>query len=224
MKVAIYGATGTTGKLIVAELLRRNVPIKLLGRNADTLRAIADGNEVEAVGLDNPVALAQALHGCDVVISCVAPYTDHGRPVLEAALAAGCNYVDVSGEQRWVQTVHEEYGPLAKKKGVTLMPAATDDGISGDLLAGLLAKRTKNDLQTLKLHHAYFDATMSRGSLRSFLEFTKTPPLYLQDGKWQEDSITPQPDVVFPGSDGTQSTWLLAGPELPAIRRHVLVL
>lgn len=221
MKVAIYGAAGFTGKLIVAELLRRKITIKLLGRNADALQAIADGNEVESVGLDAPVALSRALQGCDVVISCVAPYTDHGRPVLEAALSAACSYVDVSGEQLWAQTVYEDYGPLASQKGVTVVPAATDDGVSGDLLAGLLAKRTKNGLESLKLHHAYFDVVMSRGSLRSFLEFTKTPPRFLQDGKWQEGSTTPQPDVVFPATDGTQSTWLLSGPELPSIQRHV---
>lgn len=221
MAIAVYGATGFTGKIVAAELASRNIDIKLLGRDKDALESLGHAKaKVHAVGLNNVTELAQALTGCSTVISCVGPYTQYGEPVLKAAIEAKCNYVDLSGEQEWVKRVYDDYGPAAAQAGVTILPAATDDGISSDLMASLITRDFSN-IKSLKIHHGYFDAVMTRGSLRSFLEFSRGRLEYWADGQWKEGTADRQTDVQFPGKDGTQATWLLAGPELIAIQRHI---
>ena len=41
MRIAIYGATGTTGKLIAAELATRGVETRLIGRDSNALKNLA---------------------------------------------------------------------------------------------------------------------------------------------------------------------------------------
>lgn len=79
--------------------------------------------------------------------------------MLEAAIRARCHYVDVSGEQAWIRKVHDSFGDRAAAADITLLPAATDDGVSGDLIASLVAGRISK-VDQLRVH-GYFDATMS---------------------------------------------------------------
>nr|WP_314546065.1 saccharopine dehydrogenase NADP-binding domain-containing protein [uncultured Massilia sp.] len=219
MKVAVLGATGYTGRLVAAELFRRNVDTRLLGRDEKALSGIEGARDVRAISLANPSSLVDALRGCDVVINCVAPFTDFGAPVVEAAIAAACNYVDTAGEQRWVRRVYDEFGPRAAAAGVTLMPAATDDGVPGDLIAALVARRLA-EVETLRVHHALFDAGLSQGSMRSFGHIAASPPLAWQDGAWRETDAGAREPAEFP-RDGEQPSWALPGPEVITIQRHV---
>ena len=41
MKMAVYGASGYTGRLVLAELARRDIPAVLVGRDPERLRAAA---------------------------------------------------------------------------------------------------------------------------------------------------------------------------------------
>ncbi|MCV7419541.1 saccharopine dehydrogenase NADP-binding domain-containing protein [Mycobacterium yunnanensis] len=218
MKAAVLGATGFTGRLVAAELFRRDVDAVLLGRDEKALSAMDGARDVRVVSLVDPSSLVGALRGCDVVISCVAPFTLLGGPIVEAAIAASCNYVDVTGEQRWVRRVYDEFGPRAAAAGVTLMSAATDDGVPGDLVAGLVAKRLV-DVDTLRVHHGMFDAGISRGTMLSFGHMAASPPLAWHDGEWRETDSGAREAVDFP-HDGEQPSWALPGPELIMLQRH----
>ncbi|SDA35830.1 trans-acting enoyl reductase family protein [Sphingomonas sp. NFR15] len=219
MKAAVFGATGYTGRLVAAELFRRGVDTRLIGRDEKALSAIAGAQDVRAVSLNDPSSLVDALRGCDVVISCVAPFTRFGAPVVEAAIAAGCHYIDTAGEQRWVRRVYDEFGAKAAAAGVSLVPAATDDGIPGDLIAGLVAARL-SEVDTLRVNHGLFDAGLSRGTMLAFREMAASPPLAWQDGEWRETDAGAREPADFPG-DGEQPSWALPGPEVVSIQRHV---
>ena len=219
MKVAVFGATGYTGRLVAAELFRRNVDTLLLGRDEKALSAIDGARDVRAVSLTDPSSLVDALRGSDVVVSCVAPFTRLGEPVVEAAISAGCNYVDVSGEQRWLRRVYDEFGTRAAAAGVTLLPGATDDGVPGDLIAGLVAKSLA-EVDTLRMHHGVFNAGISRGSMLSFGYIAASMPLAWHDGEWREIDTGTRESVAFP-RDGEQPSWSIPGPELISIQRHV---
>ena len=219
MKIAVLGASGYTGRLVTAELFRRNIDTRLLGRDAKALSALAGARDVRSVSLDVPSSLVDALRGCDVVINCVAPFTDFGAPVVAAAIAAACNYIDTTGEQRWVRRVYDAFGPSATAAGVTLMPAATDDGVPGDLIAGLVAGRLR-DVETLRVHHGMFDAGLSRGSMLSFKHIAASPPLAWRERAWQETDAGKRAPAAFP-RDGEQPSWALPGPEVITLQRHV---
>ncbi|KAA0093562.1 saccharopine dehydrogenase [Mycolicibacterium sp. P1-18] len=220
MKAAVFGATGYTGRLVTAELFRRNVDTLLLGRDEKALSGIDGARDVRAVSLADPSSLVDALRGCDVVVSCVAPFTRLGEPVVEAAIAAACNYVDITGEQRWVRRIYDEFGTRAAAAGVTLMPAATDDGMPGDLIAGLVAGGVA-EVETLRVHHGMFSAGISRGTMLSFGHMAASPPLAWHEGQWRETDAGAREPVVFP-RDGEQPSWALPGPEVITIQRHVV--
>ncbi|MBF6475171.1 NAD(P)H-binding protein [Nocardia gipuzkoensis] len=97
MRIAVYGASGHTGRLILAELRRRGVDPVPVGRDADRLRAAAaetglPDTAVRVAGLGD-AALAEAFGDVEVVISTVAPFDRRGRsgrPARHRRRRAGC--------------------------------------------------------------------------------------------------------------------------------------
>jgi uncharacterized protein YbjT (DUF2867 family) len=73
MKAFVAGATGQTGRHIVAELVKRNIPVRVLVRNLELAKQVLPpevelvlGNVLNAGALEN--ALTDAIADCDVLI------------------------------------------------------------------------------------------------------------------------------------------------------------
>src|SRR5919198_6034076 len=141
--IAVYGATGYTGRLVATELHRRGARAVLAGRNQAKLEIVAEdlGGDVEvrAAPLDDPTALRDLLESCAAVIACAGPFRLHGEPVLAAAVEARTHYLDITGEQPFMRKVFEDYGPAARRAGVALITAMGFDYAPGDMLAALTA-------------------------------------------------------------------------------------
>ena len=99
-QLMIYGATGYTGRLVVAEAIAQGLHPVLAGRDARKLAAIPGvlGLERRAVALDDADALASALDDVTVVTHCAGPFSHTAERMLEACLASGTHYVDITGE------------------------------------------------------------------------------------------------------------------------------
>lgn len=69
MKAFVAGATGQTGRRIVEELVKRNIPVRALVRNLETAREILPP-QAELVTGDvlNTASLAEAIGDCTVVL------------------------------------------------------------------------------------------------------------------------------------------------------------
>ncbi len=146
MRIAVHGAGGFTGRLTVAEVRRRGFTPVLVGRNEERLRrsAAAAGAwdaEVRVAGLAEGEALAAAFADCAAVINCAGPFTVLGQPVVRAALAARTHYLDTAGEEGFIREVLDGFHEEAVRAGVAVVPAMTDDGAPGDLIARLVAER-----------------------------------------------------------------------------------
>ena len=80
-KVAVTGATGKTGKLVVDELLSRNVKVLGLVRNATKAAELfgedySEALEIQTCNLSDPDEIASALQGCDATVWCATGFSD----------------------------------------------------------------------------------------------------------------------------------------------------
>lgn len=136
--VAVFGASGHTGRFVAAELVRRGLAPLLAGRDAGRLQAVADahpGAIVRIATIDDPDSLDRALRGASAVINCAGPFLDTASPLVEAALRTGIHYLDVTAEQVSALATFERFGDTARRAGVVVMPAMAFYGGLGDLLA-----------------------------------------------------------------------------------------
>ncbi|WP_433157058.1 saccharopine dehydrogenase NADP-binding domain-containing protein [Kribbella sp. CA-247076] len=131
--VVVYGATGHTGRFVVAELAERGfTPIpagrRSAGRSSAGRRSVRDGMRTASV--DDPTALDRALDGAAAVVNTAGPFALTAGPVIEAALRAGIPYVDVAAEIEANASTFADYAQAA----TPIVPAMAFYGGLGDLL------------------------------------------------------------------------------------------
>ncbi|MCO5992924.1 saccharopine dehydrogenase family protein [Actinoallomurus rhizosphaericola] len=205
MRIAVYGASGFTGRLSVAEVRRRGMTPVLVGRNEDRLRtaAVESGAadaEVRLAALDAPDALVGAFADCDAVVNCAGPFTSWGGPVLRAAIAAGRPYVDTSGEQRYIRRILDTYDAEAARAGVAVVPGLADDGGPGDLIAHLTAQRLP-EVEELVVADLRRPGGASRGTARTMATAFADGPLDHVDGSLVPADGQGPASLGVPGSE-----------------------
>jgi short subunit dehydrogenase-like uncharacterized protein len=137
-RVAVIGASGHTGRFVVAELLRRGFVPVAVGRDGAKMKTAGfaeRGVAVRMAAVDDAGSLDRALDGVAAVINCAGPFLDTADAVVGAALRAGIHYLDVSAEQASSQAVFDGFGEAAKAAGVVVIPAMGFYGGFADLLA-----------------------------------------------------------------------------------------
>ncbi|MEJ7633776.1 saccharopine dehydrogenase NADP-binding domain-containing protein [Aeromicrobium sp.] len=136
--VTVFGASGHTGRFVVAELMRRGWAPTLSGRDADKLQAVGAElglKDLRPATIDDPASLDRALFGASAVINCAGPFADTAGPVVEAALRARIPYLDVAAEVEANLDTFERFAARAQDAGVVVLPAMAFYGGLGDLLA-----------------------------------------------------------------------------------------
>lgn len=172
--IAVYGATGYTGDLVVAELRRRGLDVVLSGRRPDALDAVARRHGLDPAAVvrpaaaDDHTALVAAFTGCAAVIACAGPFTVSGAGVVRAAIAAGAHYVDTTGEQPFIKAVVQEHGPAAARAGVALVSGMGFDYLPGDLLCHVTAAGAGR-LSDLTIAYSIKGFGATRGTMKSAL-------------------------------------------------------
>ena len=135
--VAVFGATGHTGRFVVAELLRRGIAPIAIARNSARL-AEANFKPHEIAGrvatLDDAAGLDRVLDGAQAVINCAGPFLETANAIASAALRAGIHYLDVTAEQASAQATLDTYGDAARRAGIVMIPAMGFFGGFADLL------------------------------------------------------------------------------------------
>ena len=114
-KIAVYGASGTTGGFVVAELGKRGHEALPFGRAQATT--------------DDPAALDRALTGASAVINTAGPFAVTAGPLIAAAERAGIPYVDVAAE------IEANADTFARGASTPVVPAMAFFGGLADLLA-----------------------------------------------------------------------------------------
>jgi short subunit dehydrogenase-like uncharacterized protein len=223
MKIAVYGAYGYQGKLVVAELARRGIDMVLVGRDPARLRSVGtDDADRRAADTGDHDALTAAFRGADAVINCAGPFTISGIAVIRAAVAANCQYVDTAGEQLYLKQVFETFSSEA---GVTIVPGANDDCLPSDLIAALAAARVAPvEEVTIALDLTRGASSPSRGTLRSAVanleNFTTGGEVY-DRGQWRAGAPVRHTSMIFPGSPEPAPVVKFALPGVVTVPRHL---
>ena len=136
--VAVYGATGHTGRFVASELERRGVAVRRIARRPPTESSSQKDSGLftwVSASCDDPEALDRALEGSDAIINCAGPFLDTAPAVIESALRVGAHYLDVAAEQRSVRQSLATYSAEATDRGIVVLPAMAFYGGLADLLA-----------------------------------------------------------------------------------------
>lgn len=219
--LTVYGATGFTGRLVAAEALRRGLPVVLAGRRRKALETVADelGGRASVMVADatDPASLASLAARSAVLVSTVGPYARLGRPVVEAALAAPCHYLDVSAEVAFLAWVYEQ-NSRASASGIALCPGFGFDGVPGDLLAGLAAGETP--VSAVRVAYAVRQGRASAGTARSALGIAKTGGAAWSEGKLVDEPVGAHRwRVPFPEPIGIRNALSVPAPEVVTVGR-----
>lgn len=135
--VFVYGATGHTGRFVIAELRRRGVPVVAGGRDPERLeRLLQQWPQLitRAAAVDDADALDRALAGTGAVINCGGPFAVTAAPLVDAALRAGVPYIDVAAEIEANVSIFADYAEAASSAGVLVVPAMAFYGGLSDLM------------------------------------------------------------------------------------------
>jgi len=220
LRIAVYGASGHTGRFVLAELQRRGFVPVACGRNPAHLRELATiGFETRVAAIDDPAALDTALAGCAAVLHCAGPFLDTARGMLDAALRARIPYLDVAAEQQSVaDTLSRD--DEARAAGICVIPAMAFYGGLADLLA-TAALGGAHDADAVEIAVA-LDGWHPTAGTRRTGERNHYPRCYVEHG---ESRIVPDPaplrEIIFPAPFGAQQSVLCTLSEAIVLPHHI---
>lgn len=135
----IYGANGYTGALIAQESVKRGHRPRLSGRNREAVTDLAGRLQTPAAPCDlhDSQALRAAVAGCRVVLHCAGPFSETSRAMVDACLAEGVHYLDITGEIDVFSACYARSAEAAGR-GICLVPGVGFDVVPTDCVAALL--------------------------------------------------------------------------------------
>ncbi len=167
--ILLYGATGYTGRLILAEAVRQGLHPILCGRDAAALAALAEqyGLDYRVARLGDPYGLQHALRDVRVVLHTAGPFSQTAAAMVDACLQSGTHYLDIGGEAAVIDALTRRHAE-ARRRQIMIMPGAGFDVVPSDCLAAHVAaqlpraQRLAIGVRGLRL--------ASRGSAKTFIE------------------------------------------------------
>jgi hypothetical protein len=216
-RIAVYGATGFTGRQVAGHLaMLGDCELVLVGRDRTALTNIVRecaGARVAVATLEDSSSLRRAVEGCRAVIGCAGPFRRYGEPVARAAIAAGAHYLDISGEQAYILRLFDALGPAAAAAGVALIPALGIDCVPGDMLATLAAGGLE-PLERVAIAVDVHGGRNNRGSLVTLLDIAyhgdalryasgelQAAGRRVRAGRWRFSDGYRAPMMRFPGAE-----------------------
>jgi short subunit dehydrogenase-like uncharacterized protein len=168
LSVVVFGATGITGRGVARYLAERadanGFKWAAAGRDPERIATVlgeldVTAPETIAADVEDPASLEAMASRTKVVLNMVGPYTLHGEPVIEACIAGGANYMDLTGEMPFVRGMIERAGERAEKAGVKIVNTSGFEAMPADLLV-LLAAETARERWSEELALADLDADL----------------------------------------------------------------
>jgi short subunit dehydrogenase-like uncharacterized protein len=177
LSVVVFGATGITGRGVCAYLAERaesnGFKWAAAGRDPEKVARVLGELGVEApetlqADVKDAASLAAMAERTSVVLNMVGPYTLYGEPVIEACIAGGAHYMDLTGEIPFVRRMIDQAGERAEQAGVKIVNVSGFEALPPDLLV-LLAAETARERWSEELAIADLDADLPfpKGKVRA---------------------------------------------------------
>lgn len=219
VSLALLGATGFTGRLVLEEARRAGLPVRLVGRRRATIEELAQpGEEFRVADARDETALRGAFAGVGVVVSCAGPFLELGFAPVSAAVAVGAHYLDSTGEQEFVRGVHDRFAAAP----VAVLSAFGFDYVPGDLAARLAAEHVDGPLDELVVGYSVKGVGTSKGTRKTIAGVLGQRQVTYLDGRLVPSRFgARRRRMQFPFGERTVVEW--GGTEPLTVPRHTQV-
>jgi len=228
-RVLIYGATGYTGRLIVDLARTYGVQPVVAGRDTRAVAELANAYSLpqRVFSLDNAGKVIAGLDGVQVVLNCAGPFVHTSRPIVDACIANGAHYLDITGEIVVFEALAARSAE-AQNAGIMLLPGVGFDVVPTDCLAAHLKRRLPG-ARVLRLGIAG-TGRLSRGTRTTMLEHHHMGGMIRRDGSiarvpaaWRTRQIDfgngPRTTVTIPWGDVATAYYTTAIPNIEVYAR-----
>lgn len=249
LDLVVVGATGFVGQLVagyLADAAPAGLRIGLAGRSPVRLAAVRErlGSAAEhwpllVADLAEPASLARLAQQTRVVATAAGPFARIGLSLVDACVATGTDYADLTGEVLFVRDSVARFHDAAATSGVRIVHACGVDAIPSDLGVQLLAEAAREQgagtlCATIGLVTAFrggFSGGTWASARRQVEETTSHPerqgivddPYALSPDRTREPEVGEQHDLHGIEHDREHGRWLapfiMAGFNTRIVRR-----
>lgn len=178
-EMLVYGAYGYTGELVAQKALDAGLSPVLAGRRETALEGVARDLGCEYRTFDLTEA-GSHLDDIQVVAHCAGPFVETYEPMVEACLATGTHYLDITGEIDVYEAI-QAHDSDAEAAEIMLLPGAGFDVVPTDCLANHLNRRLP---EATHLRVAFSGLqTISSGTARTIVEGIDEGSLVRENGR-----------------------------------------
>ena len=160
-KLVILGGCGAVGSTAVRSLAITGYfdEYVIADKDVEAARKLSSElgpDKVKAVELnaDDPASLRDAIAGASVILNCVGPFYKYGPPILEAAIAAGIDYVDICDDLDATEIMLEMDGK-AKDAGISALIGMGSSPGMANLLVKFTAETLLYQVDSVDIYHAH---------------------------------------------------------------------
>lgn len=193
--VLIVGAAGTFGSRLARMLAQRQAfRLSLGGRDEARVRALqAELREIDPQGefafvrIDRTQPSAEQLReiGCWLVVDCAGPFQGSGTALIEAAIEARCNYVDLADSRDFVVDSKRFDGPARAANVAVLTGASSTPALTHAVLDTVTAGWRQVD--TIDIAIVPGNRTpKGRSVIEGILSWVGQKVRVFREGQWQQ--------------------------------------
>jgi len=196
------------GRVIIADL------------NLTAAREVASacGDKATAIRIDvtKPTELLAAMREADLVMNCVGPFFRFAVPILEAAIEAGIDYLDICDDPEPTRAMHELNGRATEAKITVIVGLGASPGITS-----MLAARAREELdETDELIAAWnteeraggYDTVAYSAAIVHWMQQCSGTILECENGRLVEKRPLAEVNLDYPGR-GRRTVYTVGHPE-----------
>jgi short subunit dehydrogenase-like uncharacterized protein len=152
LSVVVFGASGIAGRNVAAYLAERagenGARWAVAGRDPAKIERVlgeigVSAPETIVADIADPASLSAMASRTRVVLDLVGPYTLYGEPVIEACVANGAHYADLTGEMPFVRRMVDRFHNRAAADGVKIVQVCGFEALPPDLGVHLAAETAR---------------------------------------------------------------------------------